>query len=179
MLDQVVSIARPSTLDAYTFANLYRRHTAAVFNYCLLRVGNRAFAEDLTADIFERTWRARRRYRPDHAAFSTWLFTIAKHIVTDWHRRQARRPIVLLDDSLPDNTSLPESQLEEAERQSYLRHLIRALNDSEQEIIALKFGAGMTNRHIAQLLGKSETAIGSAVHRVMGKLRTQWEETND
>ena len=177
MSDNVIAITRSSDLDADAFAELYRRHTPAVFNYCLFRVGNRAVAEDLTADAFERAWRARRRYRPDRAAFSTWLFTIARRVVTDWHRRQARRPVVALDDQLPDSSPLPESRLEEAERQSRLRRLILALNGREQELIALKFGAGMTNCQIAQVLGKSETAVGSAIYRVMQKLRAKWEET--
>jgi RNA polymerase sigma-70 factor (ECF subfamily) len=54
--------------------------------------------------------------------------------------------------------------------------LLLELRDHEQELIALKFGAGMTNRDIAALLGKSETTVGSAIHRVMVKLRERWEE---
>jgi RNA polymerase sigma-70 factor (ECF subfamily) len=53
---------------------------------------------------------------------------------------------------------------------------VQALNQHEQELIAFKFGAGMTNREIAPLIGKSETAVGSAIYRIMQKLRAQWEE---
>lgn len=174
MLDSVISLTRPAALDTNAFADLYRAHTHAVFNYCLFRVSDRAVAEDLTADTFERAWRARRRYRPDRAAFSTWLFTIARRVVTDWHRRQGRRPLVKLNDQHPDDTPPPEAHVEEVERQAHLRRLIGALDHNEQELIALKFGAGMTNRHIGQVLVKSETAVGSAVYRVMQKLRGQW-----
>ncbi len=41
----------------------------------------------------------------------------------------------------------------------------------------MKFGAGMTNRDIAAFLGKTESAVGSAVFRLVRKLRIQWEET--
>lgn len=178
MLNRALAFTRPSTLDADAFADLYREHLAAVFNYCLFRVGDRAVAEDLTADTFERAWRARRRYRPERAAFSTWLFTVARRVVSNWLRWRARRRVIQLDDCLADSTPLPEAQLETAERQAHLRCLIRVLNAHEQELIALKFGAGLTNRRIAQLLGESETAIGSAVFRAMRKLRTQWEKTS-
>jgi DNA-directed RNA polymerase specialized sigma24 family protein len=50
-LDNIFS-ARVSRLDAEAFADLYRTHTYAVFNYCLFRVGDRTVAEDLTADTF-------------------------------------------------------------------------------------------------------------------------------
>ena len=41
----------------------------------------------------------------------------------------------------------------------------------------MKFGAGMTNRQIAEVVGKSEAAIGSAFYRLVRKLRLQWEES--
>jgi RNA polymerase sigma-70 factor (ECF subfamily) len=66
-------------------------------------------------------------------------------------------------------------QVEETEQQRHLRRLVQTLEAEAQELIALKFGAGMTNREMAQVLGKSETAIGSAIYRVMQKLRAQWD----
>jgi RNA polymerase sigma-70 factor (ECF subfamily) len=161
-------------VEASVFTELYQAHLEAVFNYCLFRVSNRAVAEDLTADIFERAWRTRQRYQPERAAFSTWLFTIARHLVTDWQRRRARRPLLPLRWWQPDERPSPESHIEETEQQAQLRRLVAALKPEEQELIALKFGAGMTNRSIGPLLGKSETAVGSAIHRLMQKLRAQW-----
>lgn len=157
------------------FSALYEAHTRAVFNYCLFRVGDRAAAEDLTADTFERAWSSRHHYRPDRAEFATWLFAIARRVVADWQRRRARRPQSALDVQHPDPAPLPETQIEEAERQAQLRWLVLRLEPHEQELIALKFGSGMTNRAIALILGKSESAIGTALHRVMQKLRSQWE----
>ncbi len=162
-------------LDTEAFVDLYRAYTYAVFNYCLFCIGDPAVAEDLTADAFERAWRARHSYRPDRAAFSTWLFTIARRTVIDWQRRRARRPFFRLNHQQPSEVPSPELQVEETERQSQLRRLVQALGPDDQELIALKFGAGMTNRQIAELLGKSETAIGSAIYRVMQKLRARWE----
>jgi RNA polymerase sigma-70 factor (ECF subfamily) len=171
-----LSLKRPAVLDEAVFADLYLEHTGAIFNYCLFRVGERAVAEDLTADVFERAWRARGRYRPKRGTFATWLFSIARRRVVDWQRRQRRRPLSPLSDGHPDDALSPEDRAEGAERQAALRGLLLQLRAGEQELIALKFGAGMTNRDIALLLGKSETAVGSAVHRVMVKLRTRWED---
>jgi RNA polymerase sigma-70 factor (ECF subfamily) len=55
--------------------------------------------------------------------------------------------------------------------------LIQTLNPYEQELVAFKFGAGMTNREMAEVLGKSETAVGSAIYRIMQKLRAKWRDT--
>lgn len=177
--NRMTSIRKSSALDADDFADLYSAHIDAIFNYALFRVGDRALAEDLAADTFERAWRARHRYRPDRADFTAWLFTIARRVVIDGQRRRARRPLADLDDRQPDRNPLPEDQLETNERRSYLRRLVQALDPQAQELIALKFGAGMTNRRIAQVLGKSETAVGSALYRAIQKLRAQWEEAHE
>jgi RNA polymerase sigma-70 factor (ECF subfamily) len=162
---------------AEAFARLYDEHIGALFNYCLYRVGDPAVAEDLTADIFERAWRARRRYDPDRASFATWLFAIARRRVIDWQRRQGRRPTVNLDEDLASPRPGPAVRAEQAEERRRLHRLIQNLPEESQELIALKFGAGMTNRRIAEIVGKSETAVGSALYRLVRKLRGQWEES--
>jgi RNA polymerase sigma-70 factor (ECF subfamily) len=168
--------SRVAESEEDTFAQLYQEHIYAVFNYCLYQVGDAGVAEDLTADIFERAWRGRRRYNPRQARFSTWLFTIARRRVIDWQRRQGRRRLVGLDEQLPSPLPGPDTLTLEAEDQHRLHQLIRDLPHDAQDLLAMKFGAGMTNRQIGEALDKSETAVGSALHRLVRKLRLEWEE---
>jgi len=171
-----LSVTRKSfVFTADDFARLYEAHAKAVFNYCLFRVGERAKAEDLTADTFERVWRNRHRYDPEQASFTTWLFTIARHLVIDELRRHSQRTFVALDEQQPGEKPLPEKQIEQAERLSQLRLLLQTLPDHEHELLVLKFGIGMSNQQIGEVLEKSETAVGSAIYRVMQKLRQEWE----
>jgi RNA polymerase sigma-70 factor (ECF subfamily) len=182
MTDRLAVKSRASATagtETNVFAQLYQEHIHALFNYCLYRVSDPVVAEDLTADIFERAWRARHRYNPRRARFSTWLFAIARHRVTDWQRRQGRRPTVGLDEQLPSPLPGPHVLAAEADGRLRLHQLIRDLPGGDQELIAMKFGAGMTNRHIAEVLGKSETAVGSALYRLVRKLRRQWEEIDE
>lgn len=44
----------------------------------------------------------------------------------------------------------------------------------ERELIALKYGAGINNRLIAQLTGLSESNVGTILHRVVQTLRSRW-----
>jgi RNA polymerase sigma-70 factor, ECF subfamily len=169
---------RPTALTSEQFTQLYEERLDAVFNYCYFRVGERQRAEDLTAEIFEQVWRDRDRYDPERASPATWLFAIARHRIVDAQRRWGRAPLVDLDGDQPDGAPLPEEQVARNERRWRLQAHIRALADEQQELVALKFGAGLTNRRIGELLGKSESAVGSALHRVMQKLRKQWEDEN-
>lgn len=165
---------QPDTLTAETFSQLYAEHLDAVFNYCLYRIGDRQLAEDLTANIFEQVWRDRHRYDAERASLVTWLYAIARHRVIDEQRRQGQQGLVPLDQAHEDKAPLPEEQVARAERLLRLRNLVQALPDEQQELIALKFGAELTNRSIAELLNRSETAVGSAIYRVMEKLRERW-----
>src|SRR5215467_5226435 len=69
------------------FEALYRAELPRIYNFFRYRVGDGPLAEDLTADTFVKAWRHRARYRRDLAAFSTWLFTIARRVAQDYYRK--------------------------------------------------------------------------------------------
>jgi len=69
------------------WAVVYQAELPRLYNFFRYRVGDDRVAEDLTAETFEKAWRNRRRYRHDLSAFSTWLFTIAKHVAADYFRK--------------------------------------------------------------------------------------------
>jgi len=60
--------------------------------------------------------------------------------------------------------------------QQKLRHAITKLPEREKELIALKYGAGMTNRQIASIVQLSESNVGSILHRTIKQLRKEWSE---
>src|SRR5829696_5782066 len=80
------------------FDLVYQTELPRVYNFFRYRVGDDQIAEDLTAETFEKAWRNREKYRKDLASFSTWLFTLARRIGADYHRRN--RPTVPLDEAL-------------------------------------------------------------------------------
>ena len=146
-----------------------------VYNFMRYRVGDGPVAEDLTAATFEKAWRGRKRYRQDRAAFSTWLFTIARNVATDYFRRQ--RPTVPLEfiSQRPDGVSVEEAVQHQADL-DHLGTLLAGLAPREREVVSLKYGAGLTNRSIASLTGLGESNVGTILYRVVRRLREQWEE---
>ena len=153
---------------------LYADELPRVYNFFRYRVGDHQVAEDLTATTFEKAWRSRGRYRRDRGGFSTWLFTIARNVAIDYYRR--RRTNVSLWADLPSGAvPLDEAQQHRDDIQQ-LKRLLAPLPPRERELVALKYGAGLTNRAIAQLVGLSETNVGTILHRVVKQLRIQWEQ---
>ena len=48
------------------------------------------------------------------------------------------------------------------------------LPEREREVIALRYGSGLTNRAIARLTGLSESNVGTILHRTVARLREAW-----
>jgi RNA polymerase sigma-70 factor (ECF subfamily) len=153
---------------------VYADQAPRVFNYFRFRLGREADVEDLTSRTFERAWRSRTQYKRDLAGFSTWLFKIAQNVRIDFLKsnRGQHVPIDavedLADDGTPEHDAVRESDL------ARLSRLTAGLLDRERELIALKYGAGINNRLIAQLTGLSESNVGTILHRVVQTLRSQW-----
>jgi len=156
------------------FEALYRAEIPRIYNFFRYRVGDGPLAEDLTSETFEKAWRNRARYRRELSAFSTWLFTIARRVAIDHYRRHhIETP---LDDLIhhPADHSTEDTAQQDADF-ARLSLLLTRLEDRDRELVALKYGAGLTNRTIAGLTGLSESNVGVILHRVVQTLRQQWE----
>jgi RNA polymerase sigma-70 factor (ECF subfamily) len=156
---------------------LYAEQLPRVYNFFRYRVGCTADAEDLTARTFEKAWRSRHRYQRDIAAFSTWLLTIARHVAIDYFRARRTDAPVEAAHEIPTRGPTPEQSVSAGEDARRLERLLEELPAREREILALKYGAEMTNRAIARATGLTESNVGTIVQRTLQRLRATWEIT--
>ena len=160
--------------EAVDWDTVYGEELPRVYSFFRYRVRGRALAEDLTSATFEKAWRARHRYRRDRAAVGTWLLAIARNVATDHFRRP--RPEVPLEDETAWDAATPESEAVRRADGRRLAALLASLPARERELVALKYGAGATNRAIAKMTGLSESNVGTILHRTVGALRAAWDE---
>ena len=161
-------------VEAVDWDVVYREEMPRVFNYFRYRGFERATAEDLTSATFEKAWRARGRYRKDRAAVSTWLLAIARNVAID-HFRRSRPEVPIEDEALRDDETPEHAALRAAESRR-LQALLAGLAERERELLALKYGAGATNRDIATIAGLGESNVGTILHRTISALRARWNE---
>lgn len=162
-------LAREPGLSEGAFTYLYERHLDRILNYVRYRLGPEE-AEDATADVFVRAWGRRRGYDSEKGTPTTWLWAIARNVVTDRLRRRRLRQVELSLD-----LAVSTDPLADIERQEEWRRVQVALGylpTVDQEIIALRFGAGHTNRAIAGLMEMSEANVAQRLRRALRKLRT-------
>lgn len=154
---------------------LYAVQLPRIYNFFRFRVGDGAEAEDLTSLTFEKAWVARDRYRSDLAAFSTWLFAIARNVAIDHLRQSRRRTFEPLEEAAgipggntPEDLAVRKSDFERLEM------LLARLEERERDLLALRYGAEMGNRDIARLTGLTESNVGTILHRAIKALRADW-----
>jgi RNA polymerase sigma factor (sigma-70 family) len=157
------------------FERLYEQHAQPLFGFLVYRTGDRALAEDLLADAFERALRARRRFDPRKANEKTWLYTIALNCLRDHARRSAAHQRAL-DRALVPAGDESGHALERVEHRDDLARALESLSAEEREVIALRYGADLTVPEIAKLKKDKLTTIEGRVYRALRKLRERLDE---
>jgi RNA polymerase sigma-70 factor (ECF subfamily) len=157
------------------YAELYRFYLPRILSYIRLRVGEEELAQDLTAQVFERAMTRQGSLRHPEA-FAAWLFAIARTTVAGYYRQ--RRPALSLEVAAeqPALDPTPSEALVRAEELVCLAKALTSLPEREQEIIRLKFGAGLGNQEIASILRLRPGHVAVLLYRALNKLRALLEE---
>lgn len=150
---------------------VYREHVGAVYAFFAYSV-SRDHAEDLTAATFERVVKAWRGYDPARAGERTWILAIARNQLTDFFRRQSHRGAVSTDEHpLLVDALGGEDPLERWLDRDEVRSWLAALGERERGVLALRYGADLPGREIAELMGLSEGNVHQIISRSLRSLR--------
>jgi RNA polymerase sigma-70 factor (ECF subfamily) len=143
-----------------------------VYAYVAYRIGAGPDAEDLTSETFERALRYRKSYDPQKGEPLPWLIGIARRLI------EGRPPSLELAGEPPDRPD--EGDLADATvRRLVLSNAVSQLDERDRELIALRYGADLTARQIAETLDVRTNAVEVALHRALGRLRAAYEEPGD
>jgi len=148
------------------FERLYEAEAAGLFSFLAYRTGDRALAEDLLADAFERALRA--KYNRRRGSPKTWLYAIALNALRDHVRRVAAEGRAY---ARVDAGAAAADPFAGVEHRDELARALATLSGEEREAIALRFGAELTVPDIAKVLGEPLTTVEGRVYRALRKLR--------
>lgn len=159
------------------FQALYDRWAVSAYQYFYYRTGDIARAEDLTSQLFLCVYQSLPRYR-HQGHFAAWLFTIARNLLRkDYHKNQ-RQDSLAMAQSLVSSSDPPEeyARVEEIER---LKQLVQSLPKEEQELIRLRYAAGLSFADMAIVLHKREDAVKKSLYRLQARLQRLLEQRYD
>ena len=166
-----------ASADRRAFAALFR-HFAPRLNGFLLRGGtDPALAEELVQETMVALWRRAGSYDPQRAQLSTWIFTIARNLRIDHHRRAAGIATQAGDDDWdaeqhPADAHLaPDAALAAAQRERAVRLALAELPPEQARVLQLSFFEEHAHSRIAQDLGIPLGTVKSRIRLAMTQLR--------
>src|SRR5687767_1979546 len=143
-----------------------------VYAYVAYRVGDGPDAEDLTSETFERALRYKKSYDSSKGEPIAWLIGIARRCV------EGRPPSLELASEVVEAADHRDVE-DDALRRIALSGAVGRLEERDRELIALRYGADLTARQIAELQGAKTNAVEVALHRALGRLRETFAEEDE
>jgi RNA polymerase sigma factor (sigma-70 family) len=136
-----------------------------VYAYVAYRIGDGPDAEDVTSATFERALRYRDTFDGRRGQPIAWLLGIAGNCLSEYYSNRLT-PV----SDVPDVVAVGELAHDSATRLD-LRRAVTMLPGRDAELIALRYGADLTAKQIADVTGMRPNAVEVALHRALGALR--------
>jgi RNA polymerase sigma-70 factor, ECF subfamily len=168
------------------FAELVKRHLSGVYSFALRLVGDEHAAEDITQEVFLKTWKNINRYDARTSKFKTWLLRIARNSAIDYLRKRKHIPFSeftnkhdseegggdnLLAEIIPDPNPLPEELFGRAQDAEEITRTVELLSPRHREVLALHYTNHLTFEEIGRMLGEPTNTVKSRHHRALVALR--------
>ncbi len=157
--------------DEVGFSALWRDLQPPLLRYLGVAAG--AAAEDLASETWARVAKDLARFDGDEAGFRAWVFTIARHRLLDWRRREARaRTAPRPNEQLSHLGAADDPAADALERVSTdgALALIAQLPAEQAEVVMLRAVAGLDVARVAKIVGKRPGAVRVLAHRGLRRL---------
>ena len=182
--------------DLRAFEQLVEKYKQPIVSLMFRMLHDLSEAEDLAQTVFVRVYQSASRYEVS-AKFSTWIFTIARHVCLNEIRRRSRHPAESIESSLPDTDEPATRQFEDHKTftppQAFLQNELEAkiqealdqLPEKQRLAVLLCRQDDLSYEEIARVLGLSLSATKSLIHRARETLKLRlkpylqtgaWEE---
>jgi RNA polymerase sigma-70 factor (ECF subfamily) len=177
-LESEAALVRAAQCDSAAFEPLYQRYHQRVYYYLRLRLKNDDDAADLTHQVFLQALHALPRYKTRDIPFAVWLFRIAHNSAVN---AITRRLHTISWDDIPEEENIHrhgtevEEQVLLQETLDRLHLLLRQLDPSKQELLALRFAAGLTIPQIAAIVSKKPDAIKKQFSRLFQAFKEEFD----
>jgi RNA polymerase sigma factor (sigma-70 family) len=167
--------APPLTGGRPAFADVVAEQLDAVYRYLVYLTGDRAAAEDLAAETFEKAFRSWRRFDPRRGTPRTWLCRIARSVAVDWFRAETRRR----KREETYSRDLPHTEEFGDGLPGPVEDALRELSPAEREVVALRVLLELDGPSAARVLGISQTACSTRLSRALRRLEERMDDVSE
>jgi len=164
-------VRRASQGDQQAFARLYEAHFNRVYRYVVVRIGDKAEAEDMTQQVFLNALRSISSFNWKGTPVAAWLYRIAHNQVVDYLRKKGKQMVTPLDESPVSQGGSLELVVEQKIDSEQILAATHRLSQAQQEVISLRFASELSIAEVASIMGKSQGAVKALQHSAIVALR--------
>ena len=172
--------------DTSALAELVQRYQMDLFRFCQHYLKDVERAHDMVQECFLRVYSARDRFDRSRK-FKPWMLCIARNLCLSDLRKKRIAPMESLEvyasaarqqngEVLKSAADTPDTILIAAERQEMLAEALNSLDEDSCELLTLRYFERMSARDIAEMIGSTEGAVRTKLHRVLKMLRQQYAD---
>src|ERR1700754_2624698 len=156
------------------FEQLYEEQAEPLLGFLIYRTGDRALAEEVLADTFERVLRSRKAFNPRKASAKTWIYSIALNRLRDVMRKRDAESRALQR----SEAGAPEAALDtdRVEERGTVAAALARLDEDEREAVALRYGSDLSVAEVAKTLGVKVSTAEGRIYRGLNPLRELLQE---
>ncbi|MHB1501094.1 MAG: RNA polymerase sigma factor [Candidatus Dormibacteria bacterium] len=166
-LEEERHLVEAAKADPTAFAKLYDRYVDSIHAYVYHQTGSWERAEDVTATTFMRAYAEIGKFEWRGVPYSAWLYRVASNLVMRDHRHPGW---IELPEGLVDPGEGPEDAAVRSEQVRRIQAAVRRLSPDQRQAITLRFGSGLRNAEVGQIMHKSEGAVKLLVFRALHAL---------
>ena len=158
-------------MDKYekNFIQAYDIYADSIFRYCYFRVFSREQAEDLTQDVFKKTWEYVAEGK-EVKNFRPFLYRVASNLIIDYSRKKKEVSL----DKMQETGFQPSC--EEKDKNIIFDSketvkMIQKLDEKYREAVTMRYVEELSPKEIADILGETENVVSVRIHRGLEQLR--------
>lgn len=158
------------------FQWLIEQHKGILFKVARTYCQDADDRQDLIQEMMIQIWQSIHKYN-DQFKISTWLYRISLNTAISFYRKNTKRQTktIPLNEYISEYKEIDNSEKEQ--QLSLLEHFISELNDLDKALMLL-YLEDKSHAEIANILGISQSNVGTKIGRIKAKLKTRFSQVN-
>jgi RNA polymerase sigma-70 factor, ECF subfamily len=175
---------RKAQKDSRYFGPIYSYHFDSIFRFIFKKTaGNEALTDDLTQLCFIKAMNSIAKYEFRGYPFSAWLYRIALNELNMYYRASKRNKYteIQVNEMQVNEIFIALNDTYSTQNQEDIEKLVENINlleDSNKDILELRFFEQMSFKQIGEILQISEANAKMKVYRILEKIKSNWNKPN-
>lgn len=160
-------------VDEKAFLKAYEVFAPKLFRHIYFRINSKEDAEDLTAQVFLKTWVYLRDARNEIRDLKNFLYRIAHNLVVDYYRKRVRAPFAI-NKEFENKFFYDKDIVQEINSQEEfkaVRGAVCKLKKDFRDVVVLRYVDDLSIEEISQITNKSKNAIYITLSRAIKELQ--------